>query len=372
MRIEGVNMKKVMISPSRYVQGAGAIQDLGGYVKGLGAKPLVIGGRHGLGGVRAEIEAGFTAAGLTACFEGFGGECCRSEIDRIGAIVRAKGIDVMVGVGGGKTLATAKTVAYGAKLPVVIVPTIAATDAPCRAVAIIYTPASVFESVLVLPKNPDLVLVDTAIVAKAPVRLLVSGMGDALATWFEADACTRAFAANVPGGAATAASLTLARLCYDTLLEYGSLAKLAVEKGVVTEAGERIVEANTLLSGLGFESAGLAAAHAIHNGFTALPETHQCYHGEKVAFGTLVQLVLENRPRNEMEEVLAFCGEVGLPTTLADIGVVEVTDAKLRQVAEAACATGESIHNEPFPVFQEAVVAAIVAADAIGTAFNAD
>ena len=205
MQIEGVNVKKVMISPGRYVQGAGAIQDLGGYVRGLGAKPLVIGGRHGLGGVRAEIGAGFTEEGLTACFEEFGGECCRSEIDRIGAIVRAKGIDVMVGVGGGKTLDTAKTVAYENKLPVAIVPTIAATDAPCSAVAIIYTPDSVFESVLVLPKNPDLVLVDTAIVAKAPVRLLVSGMGDALATWFEADACTRSFSANVTRGAATAA-----------------------------------------------------------------------------------------------------------------------------------------------------------------------
>ena len=147
---------------------------------------------------------------------------------------------------------------------------------------------------------------------------------------------------------------------------------MAVEKGVVTEAVERIVEANTLLSGLGFESAGLAAAHAIHNGFTALPETHHCYHGEKVAFGTLVQLVLENRPRNELEEVLAFCGEVGLPTTLADIGVVEVTDAKLRQVAEASCAAGESIHNEPFPVSREAVVAAIMAADAIGTAYKSE
>ena len=86
----------------------------------------------------------------------------------------------------------------------------------------------------------------------------------------------------------------------------------------------------------------------------------------------LVQLVLENRPRNELEEVLAFCGEVGLPTTLADIGVVEVTDAKLRQVAEASCAAGESIHNEPFPVSREAVVAAIMAADAIGTAYKSE
>lgn len=92
---------------------------------------------------------------------------------------------------------------------------------------------------------------------------------------------------------------------------------------MVTEALERIIEANTYLSGIGFESSGLAAAHAIHNGFTILEECHHLYHGEKVAFGTLAQLVLQNSPMDEIETVLGFCQRVGLPVTLAQMGVKE-------------------------------------------------
>lgn len=363
-------MSKVMISPSRYVQGAGAIDELGEHVKKLGTKSLVLGGKTGIKAVQAAIQQGFAKEGVEVVFEQFYGECSKTEIERIMQLVKSGKMDVVIGVGGGKALDTAKAVAYYLKLPVVIVPTIAATDAPCSALSVVYTDESVFESYLVLPKNPDLVLVDTAIVAKAPVRLLISGMGDALATWFEADACAKAFAGNLPGGLSTTAALSLARLCYDILLEYGLAAKLAVENGVATEAVEKVVEANTLLSGLGFESAGLAAAHAIHNGITVLEETHQAYHGEKVAFGILVQLVLENRSREQIEEVITFFHEVGLPSTLTDIGVTEVNEEKIMKVAEAACAVGETIHNEPFQVTAASAYAAILAADALGRAYK--
>ena len=364
-------MSKVMISPNRYVQGAGAIHEIGDHVKNLGTKGLVFGGKTGLASVKASIEASFLNNGLELVTEQFGGECSRQEIDRVIAIVKQANIDVVIGVGGGKGLDTAKAVAFYAKLPLAIIPTIAATDAPCSALSVIYTSQGVFESYLLLPKNPDLVLVDTAIIAKAPVRLLVSGMGDALATWFEADACAKAFAGNLPGGQSTAAALSLARLCYDLLLQYGYQAKLAVERGVATEAVEKVVEASTLLSGLGFESAGLAAAHAVHNGLTVLEETHHAYHGEKVAFGTLVQMVMENRSRAEFAEVINFCLEVGLPITLADIGIIDVTEEKIMKVAESACASGETIHNEPFVVSAQIVYAAIIAADALGQAAKA-
>lgn len=363
-------MSKVMISPSRYVQGAGAINDLGAHVKKLGKKALILGGKNGITSVSEAIRHGFVKEGIEMVFEHFRGECSKTEIERIMQVVTHGGLDVIIGVGGGKALDTAKAVAYYLNLPVAIVPTIAATDAPCSALSVIYTDAGIFQSYLVLPQNPNLVLVDTAIIAKAPVRLLVSGMGDALATWFEANACEQAFALNLPGGMSTTAALSLARLCYDILIDYGFQAKLAAENGAATEALEKVVEANTLLSGLGFESAGLAAAHAIHNGFTVLEETHQAYHGEKVAFGALVQLVLENRSREQFEEVLSFSHEVGLPTTLADIGVTEVNEARIMKVAEAACAAGETIHNEPFVVTPPAVYAAILAADALGKAYK--
>src|SRR5690606_3334827 len=117
--------------------------------------------------------------------------------------------------------------------------------------------------------------------------------------------------------------------------------KLAVEQGLCTKAVENIIEANTYLSGIGFESSGLAAAHAIHNGLTQLAECHHLYHGEKVAFGTLVQLVLENAPMAEIETVLAFCRSIGLPTNLHMMGVKELDMARLMDVAKASTAEGE-------------------------------
>jgi glycerol dehydrogenase len=195
-------------------------------------------------------------------------------------------------------------------------------------------------------------------------------MGDALATWFEAKTCVAGSVKNMRGGASTRSALALAKLCYDTLLEDGAEALRSVQAQVVVPALERLVEANTLLSGLGFESSGLAAAHAVHNGLTAAPGTHDYFHGEKVAYGLLVQLVLEGQPRSVLEEVLRFASEVGLPIALAQIGLKLLPGDLLRQVAERATARGETIHNEPFEVRPNMVADAILAADAMGRAWQ--
>ena len=163
--------------------------------------------------------------------------------------------------------------------------------------------------------------------------------------------------------------MALAELCFDTLMEEGVKAKLALEAGACTEAVERVIEANTLLSGIGFESGGLAGAHAIHNGFTVLEECHSMYHGEKVAFGTITQLVLENVPTDELEDIIDFCIELGLPVTLKELGITDPTPEKIMAVAEAACAPTDTIHNMPFEVTPESVAAAILAADRYGRYF---
>lgn len=191
-----------------------------------------------------------------------------------------------------------------------------------------------------IPRNPTLVLVDSSIIAAAPVRFLVSGIGDALATWFEAEDCRIKGAGNMTTRPGPMTAFELARFCYTTLMRYGRLAKLACEQHQVTPALEHVIEANTLLSGLGFESGGLAAAHAIHNGLTVLPATHKYWHGEKVAFGTLAMLMLTDRAPELIEEVYQFCEDIGLPTTLADIGLAGVSDDELLAVARASCQTG--------------------------------
>lgn len=359
-------MAQILISPSKYVQGSGELYRLGEYVSALGKKALCLITDSGLKRNQAVLDKSFEGSGVSVDYEAFNRECCKKEIDRIGVVCKEKGIDVVIGVGGGKTFDTIKAVGYYHDLPVVIVPTIASTDAPCSALSVIYTEDGVFESYLFLKQNPNLVLVDTDIIAKSPSRLVVAGMGDALATYFEARACEASNASTCAAGTTTMAAQNLAELCYDTLIEEGFMAKLAADNNCCTKSLEKIIEANTLLSGIGFESGGLAGAHAIHNGFTVLPECHHMYHGEKVAFGTLVQLVLEDAPVEEIEEVLEFCLSVGLPVTLKELGVEEVTEEKIRAVAEASTVPDESIHNMPFEVTADSVYAAIMVADSLG------
>jgi len=356
-------MTMTSIFPARYVQGAGALSLLPEEAARLGSNALAIIDKA----MRPTVDKALAGQDkLTLTHETFNGECCDEEIDRLAAAGKQAKADVVIGVGGGKPLDTAKAVAHALNRPVVIVPTLASTDAPCSALSVIYTPEGAFKRYLLLPRNPDVVLVDSEVIANAPVRFLVSGMGDALSTWFEAQDCQESGAANMTGRSGTMTAFALARLCFDTLMADGVAAMHDCSKKTVTPALERVIEANTLLSGLGFESGGLSGAHAIHNGFTVLPETHSCWHGEKVAMGTLSLLILTRRPAELVSQVYDFCMAVGLPVCLADIGLAKATDEQLQAVARLACAPGETIHNITGGVTPERVVAAIKAADAEG------
>lgn len=172
------------------------------------------------------------------------------------------------------------------------------------------------------------------------------------------------------GGHQTELALTIAGLCYDTLLAYGPDARLAVQNGVISDAVEKVIEANILPSGMGFESGGLAAVHSVHNGLTIREETHQFYHGEKVSFGVITQLVLKDRAPVQILEVLDLCLEVGLPVCLEDLHLAGLSREEAREIGEAACAAPESIHNSPFAVTPDMVAEAILTADVLGKARN--
>lgn len=352
------------VFPGKYIQGEGVLSQLPEWVKLLGKKGLIIASRT----AKNKILPGYidSSTGDSIQIESFHGECCESELNRISGIMAGKNIDVIAGMGGGKAIDTAKIIADRHGLPVIIVPTIASTDAPCSGCAVLYTEEGHFQSVYYQKMNPQVVLVDMKIIAGAPPRFLIAGMGDALATWFEARSCERTRSQNACGGYSTRTGLNLARLCYDTVLKYGIDAKIACEKHIITPALNHIVEANILLSGIGFESSGLAAAHSIHNGLTALEETHAFYHGEKVAFGVLAGLYLTDASPQEIADVYSFCEKIGLPTTFADIGLKNIDRNKLMKVAVKACDPTEAIHHEAGIITPENVLNAMIAADAAG------
>ena len=357
-------MFRKAVFPGKYIQGVGATAELPTLIDLLGKRGLILASPSVKDKVLPECRIDWSAHSIDN--ELFRGECCEKELARLSTIVTEKQVDVLVGMGGGKTIDTAKIVADRINIPVIIVPTIASTDAPCSGCAVLYSKDGIFDSVIYQKANPAVILVDVGIIAAAPTRFLVAGMGDALSTWFEARSCERTQSANECGGVSTTVGLHIAKLCYDTLLSYGIAAKIASERHIVTPALEHIIEANILLSGIGFESAGLAAAHSIHNGLTALAETHSYYHGEKVAFGVLTGLQLTDASAEESNGVFTFCEDIGLPTTLADIGLGSAERKKLMDAAEKACAPGQPIHHEAGLMTPESVLDAMIAADAFG------
>lgn len=353
---------KILASPSRFIMGQDVIDEMGKYVTTIGKKAFIIGGSTALAKTQARIEKTLIDNGVSILAVEKGIKMStHSEVNRLVEIGKSLNPDIVIGVGGGVVADTAKPVASKLDVPVVTVPTVASSNADASSVAVMYTEEHEVQEYLFFPTNPALVIVDTKVIAQVPPRFIVAGMGDSLASKFEAEACVQAEAPSViTGGLSTMTALSLTRLCFDILMEYGLQAKIAAEKSLLTPAVENVIEAIKLLSVFGFESAGLAAAHALHNGLTSLKKINK-EHGEKVAFCTIAEMIMENRPYKEIERVIEWCLQLGLPTTLDELA--ELNDEELMQAARVACDPHDTMGNMPFTVTPEKAYNALRMAD---------
>jgi glycerol dehydrogenase len=357
-------------SPGKYIQGEGVLENIPSFTDLYGKAVVFIIDINLFETMKGRLSALYSSDRQVFFFQKKG-EITMASLDEYKKTLSGVSADVFVGVGGGKTIDTVKVIAEHFSKPVIIVPTVASTDAPCSGLSVIYKENGEHSHEIFLKKGPDLVLVDSAVIAKAPVRFLVSGMGDALATYFEAMANIRSNYVNIVSSeacynmGASLAGEEIAKLCYKVLLSNGRKALLAAQQGVVSPALENIIEANTLLSGIGFESNGTAASHAINDGLTAIPVKEITYHGEKVAFGVLCELMMENADDETVDEVYRFCVDVGLPVTLAQLGIDNVTDEILTTIADVAL--HNVIHAEPMMVVtRETIKSAIITANSLG------
>lgn len=326
-------MLRVFGSPRRYVQGPGALGELAGIVDGTGGAILLVADAVVLGLLRQRLLEALGAHAGRAAFAEFGGECTAGEIERLTGVARAGRAGAVVGVGGGKAIDTAKGVARELGCPLVIAPTVASNDSPTSRLAVVYTPEHALAEVRLLAHNPDAVIVDTSVIVRAPERFFVAGIGDALSKRFEADACFHTGGLNFYRARPPYVALTLADACYAAIRAHAQGAIAALRRGEPDDAFERTVEATILLSGLAFENGGLSIAHSLTRGLSADPVLARALHGEQVAWGLLVQIVLEGRDAATFDDLRGFCGRVGLPTRLRDFGFEGDVAAIARAIA---------------------------------------
>jgi glycerol dehydrogenase len=305
-------------APRLYVQGEGALDELPILLGQYGNRPLF---------VADAIVSDLLGDRLRALFgdgipimANFGGECTSAEIVRISSMARENNADVIVGLGGGKAIDTAKGVRIALDLPVVICPTIASNDSPTSRLAVVYTEDHTISEVRLMPANPDAVLVDTGLIARAPVRFLIAGIGDALSKLFEVSQCAAVGGNNFYGGSPTRMALGISQTCYDTIRAHGAAAVADVRARQVSPALDDVVEACILHSGLAFESGGLSIAHSLTRGFSAVPALARALHGEQVAVGLLAQLMLSDGEHDRLRDLLNFYREIGLPRALSALG----------------------------------------------------
>lgn len=349
---------RVFMATGCYIQGPGCLDLVGEKAASLGKRVAVVGDADVLTLIGERLRRTLEQSRLTALLFAFRGDTTHAAIEALTDRVRPEAPDVVVGAGGGRALDAAKGVARRLGKPFISVPTIASTDAPASRGLVVYDDEHRPVVVEQLERNPDYVIVDTALIAAAPARYLRAGIGDAIAKKFEAEACWAGRGLTKHRTRPLRSALMIADACYQLLRAHGAAAVRAVERGAVTDDLEETVEAALLLSAMAFENGGLSVAHAMAAALGTLPATRDAAHGTHVAYGTLVQLAVEGRPDDEIDDLAGFLREVGLPTALVDFGLADATGAAIDALA-AACVAAPYAHHQPRPVDAAGIRAAI-------------
>ena len=354
------HLPTLTIAPAQVVRGQSILADQGKGIARLGHRPLVVGGRHALTQIEPRLRD-LHSLGLAVEVSIYGEDCSETTLVGLGSLAQVHRADVILGVGGGKALDTAKLLAHHQSSPVVTIPTSGATCAAWTALSNVYSDHGAFRYDVALPRCPDLLILDYELIKTAPRRTLVAGIGDGLAKWYEA---------SISSGASEhtllVSAVQQARVLRDILLQKSATA-LSQWGG---QDWRDVVDATVLLAGvvggIGGAQCRTVAAHAVHNGLTQLPASHAMLHGEKVAYGILVQLRLEEMggraalATTARQQLIEFYRQVGLPTCLTDLNLGDITLRDLQQAAEFACREGSDIHHLPFAVTPDALMAAMV------------
>ena len=352
------------IAPAKVVRGERAWEENHQLIASICRSPLLLGRSKATAELRQGLLSNLKSLGLNTVSAELKHDCCEMDLNRINCLALYNSCDGVVAAGGGKVLDAGKLLAHRLGIPCITVPLSAATCAGWTALANIYSPTGAFQRDEVLARCPQLMIFDHGLVRQAPPRTLASGIADAIAKWYEASV-----SCGSSNDGLIQQAVQMARVLRDQLLIDGpealrdpnSLAWIKVAEACALTAG--------LIGGIGGSRCRTVAAHAVHNGLTQLEACHEMLHGEKVGYGILVQLRLEeiiggNQLAGQARrQLLQFLRKLDLPVSLDDLGLSKVSLIELKEVCRFACQADSDLHHLPFAISPSSLLEALVAAD---------
>ncbi len=351
------NKDYTLTAPLQYITRSNIIEDSGRFILRWGKNVLVSGGTRAMESLGNKLYESLDEAKIRWNFIHFGGECCTENIYKIINKAKEMKADAIIGVGGGKSVDTAKAAASKCGIPVICIPTIAATCAAASPLSIVYTNEGVHFKDVYLDQNPNLVLVDPEVIGRAPLIYIESGIIDSLSKWYEGRVAIKRF--KKPD-LQTNSSIKLSALLNDIMEKEAVAAVNAIKNNEINDSVLTVIELNIYLAAV-IQSIGKltrgAAAHCIHSGLSIIPESHEILHGFKVGYGIIVQLIMEGTPIEEIKHTVALFRQLDLEPSLKGLKL-HYTPEILKGIADKSL-TGDTMKFLPFEVKEETIITAM-------------